>query len=135
MNHGQTSEQFVKFTLCGLLNCSISYAAFLILYRLLGLHYVAASGFGYCAGMASSFIVNRAVTFKATGAVQQMLLKFGLITTVGISINLAAVHVFVTAFRLPPELAQVFALMCAGCVNFVGSKLWTFRSVPVASKA
>jgi putative flippase GtrA len=135
VNHRQTAEQFAKFSLCGVLNCAISYSVFLTLYRLIGLHYVLASGLGYCAGIANSFLVNRTFTFKARGAVQPMIGKFMLVAVVGISLNLLTVQVFVTSLRLPPEVAQVFALMCAGCVTFVGNKLWTFRPVPVESRA
>ena len=129
LNHRQTAGQLAKFTLCGMLNCSITYLVFLALYRLVGLYYIPASGLGYCAGIVNSFLVNRTFTFQARGAVQPMIGRFALVTCVGFSVNLLSVHCFVTSLRLPPEVAQVFALMCAGCVSFVGNKVWTFRPV------
>ncbi len=134
MRHRETAEQLIKYALCGVLNCAISYAGFLVLYRGLHLHYAAAGGLGYAAGMASSFVVNRTFTFAASGAVSPMVRRFTLVAGMGITLNVVAVHVFVTALRLPPEVAQACAMLTAGCGNFVGNKLWTFRPVVLASE-
>jgi len=135
LNHRKTAAQFVKYTACGLVNCSISYSVFLALYWGVGLHYVPASGLGYCAGMVNSFLLNRAFTFNATGAVPPMIARFAVVTGVGISLNLLSLQWIVTFFRLAPEVAQVFALVCSGCLNFAGNKAWTFRPVPVKAEA
>jgi putative flippase GtrA len=131
----ETAEQFVKFVLCGLLNSSISYAVFFALYRFVGIHHVPAAAIGYSAGTLNSFLLNRAFTFRARGAVQPMMLKFALVTGAGISTNVTTLHIFVMLLGLPPEYAQIFALLCSGCVNFWGNKLYTFKPVPVESEA
>ena len=123
----------MRFTLCGLLNCSISYTLFVALYRLVGIHYVPASSIGYCAGIVNSFLMNRAYTFKARGAVQPMIGKFVLVTGVGFGLNLTSLYLLVAFLRLAPEFAQGLALVCAGCLNFVGNKVWTFKPVPIES--
>ncbi len=131
MHRGETAEQFIKYTLVGIVTCSVTYAGFLVLYRAIGIHYAVASGLGYCGGMASSFLVNRVLTFQARGAMLPMLRKFALVTGMGISVNVIVLHFFITTLRLSPEMAQVFAMLSAGCCNFAGNKLWTFRPVPV----
>ena len=135
LNHRKTATQFVKYTACGLVNCSISYSVFLALYWVVGLHYVPASGLGYCAGMVNSFLLNRAFTFDATGALRPMIARFAVVTGVGVSLNLLSLQWVVTFLRLAPEVAQVFALVCSGFVNFAGNKALAFRPGPVKAEA
>jgi len=123
----------MKYTACGAINCSISYTIFLALYVVAGFHYAPAAGVGYCAGMVNSFILNRTFTFKATGALPPMLARFALVTGLGITFNVLVLHGLVTAVRLSPAVAQIFALMSSGSVNFAANKLWTFRPLGVGS--
>ena len=127
MRQRDTATQLVCYTACGLINSSVSDSVFLALYRGVGVHYASAAGLGYCAGMANSFWLNRAFTFQATGALRPMLVRFALVTGVGISVNLLVLHTLVTGIRLSPEIAQGLALLCAGCLNFAANKCWTFR--------
>ncbi len=127
MRHRDTATQLLRYTACGLINSSVSYSVFLGLYRSLGVHYAPAAGLGYIASMANSFALNRAFTFRATGALHPMLARFACVTGIGMSVNLLALHTFVSLLRLSPELAQGGALLCAGCLNFAANKLWTFR--------
>jgi putative flippase GtrA len=64
-----------------------------------------------------------------------MIARVAVVTGVGISLNLLSLQWVVTFLRLTPEVAQVFALVCSGCVNFAGNKAWTFRPVPVKAEA
>ena len=64
-----------------------------------------------------------------------MMLKFAMVTGAGISTNLTTLHMFVMILGLPPETAQVFALLCSGCVDSWGNKLYTFNPASVESAA
>ena len=88
--------QFVRFCLVGVLNTAITYAVFFSLYHGLRLHYLAASAVGYLVGLANSYLVNRAWTFRgfSDGTGGEMA-RFVAVNAVALGANLGALRLLV----------------------------------------
>ena len=119
----------------GLCSSLITYGIFVTLYRLGGMHYLTASSIGYGGGLVASFRINKEWTFRVSGAVEVMLVRFALMHGMSMAINVGALQFGTASLGVVPELGQIVALGCAGVLNFLGSKCWTFRSVKVESRA
>ena len=124
----ETGTQLVKFSLVGVLNTAIQYVVFLVLYRYAGVHYLAASFIGYCAGLLNSYLLNRSWTFHARGGKGSLeFVKFTLVNIVSVSVNVGSLAYLVSNVHLSPEFGQALAIVLSTAVNFTGNKLWTFR--------
>jgi len=120
--------QFLKFGLVGGLNTGIQYGVWWLLFRLLGVPMLVASGLGYTAGIVNSYFLNRSWTFKAAGNRNAGEFgKFVVVNLVAMGMNLLALKFLVDGARLKPEIAQVLAIGASLVVNFAGNRIWTFR--------
>lgn len=129
----ETAGQFLKYAVVGLCSSLTTYGLFLILYRIGGVQYLAASGVSYCGGLVGSFLMNKEWTFRVGGAVEGMLVRFALMHGVSMGMNVGSLQFLTVSLGVVPELGQLTALGCAGVLNFLGSKFWAFRSVRVVS--
>ena len=126
-NNKALVEQFGKFVLVGLLNTSIHYLVFFLLYKYAGIHYLAASFIGYSAGLVNSFFINKKWTFQYVQKSRwPEFIKFLLVNVAALFINIALLETFVTLFRIIPEISQIIAIGGSTVVNFLGNKFWTF---------
>lgn len=120
--------QFIKFSLVGASNTLVTYLVFLLLYDLLGVHYLIASALGWIAGMLNSYLLNRRFTFRVqSSASLGEGLKFGLVSAGAGVLNLVLLHILVQWAGLIPEIAQALAIIGSYLPNFLLTKLWIFR--------
>jgi len=123
----RTGAQVIKFLAVGLLNTVIHYTAFLLLFRGLGVHYLAASTLGYGLGLLNSYILNRTWTFRSAGGrLPAEVGKFLAVNALALALNLGGLKYLVLVHDMPPELAQAGALCLSTCANFLGNKFWVF---------
>ena len=121
-------KQFIKFSLVGVLNTGIHYGVFYSLFEFVGLHYVLASGIGFCLAVTNSYFCNKFWTFKRRGSdVRREFVKFFIVNIVSLSINLGCMAILVELFAMYPPVAQLAAIGFTLVVNFLGNKFWTFR--------
>lgn len=121
-------SQFLKFAVVGVANSAIHYGVFLITYRFMDMHYLAASALGYCLGLLNSFICNKQWTFRTAGTDTKVeFTRFLVVNLLSLGINLAAMELFVSFLSASPEAAQLLAIACSFCANFLGNKFWTFK--------
>lgn len=123
-------RQFVKFSIVGVINTGIHYAAFLLLYRIVNINYLIASVMGYCCGLLNSYLMNRKWTFNS-GAVakQNEIIKFLVVNVTALGINVASLRLLVESLGIKPEISQLASIGFSLVVNFIGNKYWTFRYV------
>lgn len=124
----RTLSQFIKFSLVGVSNTLVNYLVFLLLYSLLGLHYLPSAALGWIAGIINSYLLNRRFTFRARHSANLGEgLRFGLVSAGAGVLNLIVLHMLVEWAGMMPELAQVLAIICSYIPNFLFTKLWIFR--------
>ena len=73
-----------------------------------------------CSGSGAAFRVER-------GRVGAQGLRFLVVSTVSLLANLTVLHLMVTA-GVGEIIAQALAIVLVTPLNFVGNKLWSFRS-------
>jgi len=121
-------KQFIKFGLVGVLNTGVQFIVFVVLYRLFHVPMILASGLGYLAGIANSYLINRVWTFQVAEKKQMgEFLKFFAVNLVAMAVNLGTLKLLVSQFGMLEELAQIFAIGSSLVINFAGNKWWTFR--------
>ena len=126
------TRQFVKFGLVGVLNTALHYGVFLVLFRVLGVPMLVASAIGYCVGLVNSFLLNRSWTFRVVGDGRRVeFVKFVVVNLIALGVNLALLEVFTRA-GVVPEIGQVLAIGGSMVVNFLGNRVWVFRTAGVA---
>ena len=140
------TQRFVKFAFVGALGSVTDFTILILLVEVVGLVPVVASGFGFSAAVLQNFILNRWWTFPESrihGRRQQML-KFGLVSAVGLGINLVVLKYvdqsllsFWIDFLSSPEsgfrasyiFAKLFSIGVVLFWNFAANRLWTFKGL------
>ena len=119
--------QLAKFSAVG----ATGYAVNLVVYTLLlnaGLHYLPAAACSFCVAVANNYTWNRQWTFRGQrGHVAYQGMRFFVVSLLALAANLAVLHVLV-GLGLGKIVAQAIAIVLVMPVNFVGNKLWSFRS-------
>ena len=119
--------QFVKFSIVGVLNTSIHYCSFYLLFHYLGVYYLLASAIGYTLGLINSFLLNKSWTFRVKQIQNSTaFMKFLAVNMVAFLTNLIALSLLTESYSIYPELAQVWAIALSLFVNFLGNKFWVF---------
>lgn len=117
-----------RFVLVG----GTSYVLNLGLYSLAliaGLHYLAAATVAFCLGFAFNFLTNRAWTFGATtGAVGRQFLRFCVVATIVLGLDLLLLRLAVGELGIPSVPAQAIVILMLAPLSFAGNRLWAFSA-------
>ncbi|MGL5648391.1 MAG: GtrA family protein [Clostridium sp.] len=119
-------EKLIKFGFVGILNTVINMIVYNIL-LLCGLNYIFANSIGYGIGMINSYIWNNIWVFKTKSKSVHTIIKFIIVNLIVLGINNGLLYILVKEFDLNKTIAQVLVLVITTLINFVGSKLWTFK--------
>jgi putative flippase GtrA len=150
-------RQFSRFVVVGCVNVAVSFAVFMLFYRLfplatlvldamgslgtqissalirLGVHSIdaaVANTLGALAGMANSFVLNKRWTFEAAGLTRLQVRRFVILNILVIAGSSLNVFVFIDLLRAPYLPIWVITTGLAMAANFLGNKYWTFAEAP-----
>ncbi len=122
--------QLAKFGAVGASGYAINLAVYTVLLRGWGFHYAAAAACSFLVAVTNNYTWNRLWTFHAQrGHVGWQGLRFLIVALVAYAANLALLAGFI-ALGLDKVLAQAIAVVFVTPLNFIGNKLWSFRSRP-----
>jgi putative flippase GtrA len=122
--------QLAKFGAVGASGYAINLAVYTALLRGAGFHYTAAATCSFLVAVTNNYTWNRLWTFHAErGHVGWQGLRFLVVALVAYVANLALLAGFI-ALGLDKVLAQAIAVVLVTPLNFIGNKLWSFRSSP-----
>ncbi|MGH2855139.1 MAG: GtrA family protein [Solirubrobacteraceae bacterium] len=127
--------QFVKFGIVGVSNTLLSLAAYVVLLKVLGVWYLAASAVGFAVGTVNGFMWNRKWTFRGHVGDALTPVRWGIVQTCGLGVNEGLLYVFVHDAHLDKLLAQVCATAIVTVTTFTVNRAWTFRMHPAADSA
>ena len=146
-------RQFARFVVVGCINVFVSFAVFMLFYRLfplatfvldatgslgarlandlarLGVHSIdagVANTIGAAAGMVNSFILNKHWTFEAGGLTRLQVRRFVILNILVIGGSTLNIFVFIDLLRAPYLLIWIITTGLAMITNFLGNKYWTF---------
>jgi putative flippase GtrA len=119
--------QLAKFCVVG----AIGYVVNLVVYTVLlhaGLHYLLAATCSFCVAVANNYVWNRAWTFRDRRAgVAAQGIRFFAVSVACLGANLVVLHVLIT-LGTGKLVAQAIAVIVVTPLNFIGNRLWSFRT-------
>jgi dolichol-phosphate mannosyltransferase len=121
-------EQLAKFCAVGATGYAVNLVVYTLLLRGLDLHYIPAAIGSFLVAVTNNYTWNRLWTFHgARGHVVFQGLRFLVVSVLALCANLVVLHVLVQ-LGVGEVVAQAIAIVLVTPVNFVGNKLWSFRS-------
>lgn len=131
---GRTSvKQFIVFSIIGGLNTLIDMAVFLLLI-ILDVHYAAAQAAAYSAGMANSYLMNRAFTFRSESVRLDRKdewrrgLRFVVWNAAMLGLSILLLALAAEWLHVREWIVKIIVTVLIVAVNFYGSKRWVFAA-------
>ena len=119
--------QFVKFGVVGVSNTLIFFLVYTLLLKVFGVWYVAASGIGFAVGAINGFLWNRAWTFRGHVGDALTPVRWFVVQTSGLLVNLGLVYLFVDGAGLGELVGQAATIAIVTVLTFLANRAWTFR--------
>jgi putative flippase GtrA len=119
--------QFVKFGIVGVSNTLISFAVYTLLLKAFGVWYVAASGIGFAVGAINGFLWNRAWTFRGHVGDALTPVRWFVVQSCGLLVNLGLVYLFVDGLGLDELTGQAATIAIVTVLTFFVNRAWTFK--------
>jgi putative flippase GtrA len=121
--------QLVRFGLVGGIGFAVNLAVYAFCVHVLGLDYHVAAVAAWLVAVMNNFILNRHWTFDAgDGRVHFQAMRFLVVSLVAFGFSLLLLTLFVEVAGLAKVPAQALAVAASMPLNFLGNKLWSFRS-------
>ena len=131
---GRTGNQFIRFALVGSSGVLVNLAVYALAIYGLSLHYMLAATLSFMVAMTNNFILNRFWTFQThrSGSTRAggQYFRYFVVTLFGYLVNMVLLWVFIDGFQWDKIMAQLLAILVTTMSNFLGSKLWAFRTTP-----
>jgi putative flippase GtrA len=121
------ATQFAKFGAVGVSNTVLSFAVYTILLKGAGLWYLAASAIGFAVGAVNGFLWNRAWTFRGHVGDALTPVRWFVVQSGGLLLNLGLVYLFVDGAGLDSLLGQAVTIAIVTVATFFANRAWTFR--------
>ncbi len=119
--------QLVRFCLVGASGYVVNLAVYTLLLKGAGVHYLLAATGSFLVAVTSNYTWNRLWTFRGQrGHVAYQGLRFLVVSTIALAVNLAILAFLVDTLEVGKVLAQAIAIVLVTPWNFVGNKLWSF---------
>jgi putative flippase GtrA len=121
--------QLGKFLLVGASGYVVNLAVFTFSLKVIGVQHIAAATIAFAVAVLNNFYWNRHWTFAARGGhAGFQAARFFTVSLVAFAIQLVLLELLITDANMPKVLAQAVSLILATPVNFIGNKMWSFRS-------
>ena len=121
--------QLVRFALVGGVGFVINIAVYAALVHGAGMDYHVASVLAWLVAVINNFVLNRHWTFDASeGRAHFQAMRFFVVSLVALGANQLLLTVFVENAHLAKVTAQALAVAGSMPLNFLGNKLWSFRT-------
>ncbi len=120
--------QLAKFSAVGATGYVVNLAVYTALLRGAGFHYLLAALCSFLVAVTNNYTWNRQWTFRGQrGHVAYQGMRFLVVSVLALGANLACLGLLV-GLDVGKVLAQAIAIVLVTPVNFIGNKLWSFRS-------
>lgn len=116
------------------MNSAVDFTVFSALIVFLEVHYILAHFFSYLCGMINSYFWNKYWTFQKTdGITTSEVSMFVTVNLISLSISALALYLFREWAHIDTLPGKIIATFLAMMVNFMGNRLWAFRTVHTGS--
>jgi len=121
--------ELVRFAFVGASGYVVNLAVYGLAYDGAAIHYQAAAVLAFVVALTNNFIWNRHWTFKAhEGHAGFQAMRFFCVSLIAFGFSLIVLTLLVERLNVAEFPAQAIAIVAATPLNFVGNKLWSFRT-------
>jgi putative flippase GtrA len=121
--------QLVRFGLVGGVGFVVNLAVYALCVHVFGLDYRVAAVLAWLVAVLNNFVLNRHWTFDARdGRARFQAPRFLVVSLVALAFSLLLLTLLVEVAGLPKLPAQALAVAGSMPLNFLGNKLWSFRT-------
>jgi dolichol-phosphate mannosyltransferase len=129
MRHPANWLQLVRFGVVGGVGFVVNLAVYAICVRAIGVDYHIAAVAAWLIAVMNNFVLNRHWTFDARdGRARFQAIRFLAVSLVAFGFSLVLLVLLVEQAGLAKIPAQALAVAGATPLNFLGNKLWSFRT-------
>ena len=129
LRHPANWLQLIRFGAVGASGYVVNLAVFTLAVHGAGFGYGAAATMAFVVALANNFVWNRAWTFKAgDGHAGFQAARFVVVSLVAFGFSLLVLFMLVELAGVAKVPAQAVAIVAATPLNFLGNKLWSFRT-------
>ncbi len=120
--------QLLKFCTVGGSGYVVNLSVYAVALKLLGLDYYVAATISFLVAVSNNYLWNRIWTFRdQRGHFGAQGLRFLVVSLASYAANIVLLALLI-AFGLGEIVSQAVAIVLVTPINFVGNKLWSFRS-------
>lgn len=122
-------REFFKYAIVGFTGAILNLFFLYFFTSVIGIYYLLSATFSFIIAVTNNYFLNKVWTFKESLREKVFVKwsKFLLISLLGLSVNLAFLYLFTSVFGIYYLVSQIFAIILATVVNFLGNKFWTFK--------
>lgn len=121
--------QLVRFGIVGAVGFIVNLGVYALFVHPIGVDYHVAAVAAWMVAVANNFILNRHWTFEARdGRARFQAARFVVVSLVAFGVSLALLTLLVENGGMAKVPAQAIAVAASTPLNFLGNKLWSFRS-------
>jgi putative flippase GtrA len=121
--------QLVRFGVVGGIGFIVNLAVYAVFVHPLGVDYHVAAVAAWVVAVLNNFVLNRHWTFDARGGqAHAQAMRFIVVSLAAFGVSLLLLTLLVESAGLAKVPAQALAVAASMPFNFVGNKLWSFRS-------
>ncbi len=121
--------ELVRFGTVGASGYVVNLVVFALLVHAVLIDYKLAAGGAFVVALSNNFIWNRLWTFRAGGGhAGFQAARFCVVSLVAFAFNLIVLYALVEAMNVSEVPAQALAIAAATPLNFIGNKLWSFKT-------
>ena len=129
LRHPQNWLQLARFSIVGASGYAVNLGVLALCVHVAAIDYHVGAALAWIVAGVSNFIFNRHWTFKAReGQVHVQAARFLIVSLLALGVNELALTLLVDDGHLTAVLAQIPALAISTPFNFLGNKLWSFRT-------
>lgn len=121
-------KQLVTYGLVGAVSSLIYLLVTVVLSEFVAVRPVSASAIGYCASFAFSFLMNHYVVFQSKKSPRGTLVKFSVVSAVGIALTSLIMIAATDLFSLNYAYGVAMVLIAIPLSNYLLNLYWAFRN-------
>lgn len=123
--------QLVQFGIVGAIGFVVNIGVYALCVHGAAIDYHVAAAVAWLVAVLNNFVLNRHWTFNAgDGRAHHQAARFLIVSLIAFGFSQLLLTLFVEVVSLPKVPAQALAVSLAMPLNFLGNKLWSFRSQP-----
>jgi len=121
--------ELIRFGAVGASGYIVNLVVFTLLVHAAGVDYIVAAVVAFVVALVNNFVWNRLWTFRAhDGHAGFQAARFVVVSLAAFALNLAVLYALVEGAGMAKVPAQALAIAAATPMNFIGNKLWSFKT-------